>query len=117
MSDSWQEVKKINIAYGACLISLFLILLMIGIILLSWAKLPPQLPLWFSRPWGADRLSSPYWLLVLPGAGIVWLGLTLIFNAFLTHDHPIFTRTLFLVTAIINFLSALAVINIINLIT
>ena len=30
-----------------------------------WKTLPPQVPLWYSKPWGDERLASP-WFLFLP---------------------------------------------------
>ena len=37
----------------------------IAYILLSWKRLPPLVPLWYIKPWGHDRLASP-WFLFLP---------------------------------------------------
>jgi hypothetical protein len=35
--------------------------------------LPPQIPFWFSRNWGAERLSDPRFLWLLPILGLVFL--------------------------------------------
>jgi hypothetical protein len=29
-------------------------------------SLPPELPLWFSKSWGAQRLARPDWLWLIP---------------------------------------------------
>lgn len=38
-------------------------------------KLPPEIPLWYSKPWGEEQLAKPGWLAIVPalsaGAGLV----------------------------------------------
>ena len=31
-----------------------------------WTKLPPQLPLFYSKPWSQDQLAPKSWFLILP---------------------------------------------------
>lgn len=55
-----------------------------GFVLLFWQNLPPQVPLFYSRPWGEEQLGQPH-LLALPLLlGIVFLGL----NSFLSYIVP-----------------------------
>jgi len=35
-------------------------------IAIFWTKLSPQLPLFYSKPWGQDQLASKSWFLILP---------------------------------------------------
>ncbi|TSC85277.1 MAG: hypothetical protein G01um101416_983 [Microgenomates group bacterium Gr01-1014_16] len=44
-----------------------------GLVLVFLAKLPPQVPLWYSRPWGEDQLAQPVFLWIIP-IGILILG-------------------------------------------
>lgn len=53
---------------------------------LAWQyymKMPPVVPLWYSRPWGETQLAAPIYLAVLPvlaiggGVAIQWLALRL----------------------------------------
>ncbi len=41
-------------------------IVMIGILLLRLGSLPPQIPLFFSRPWGEDQLVDTWMILILP---------------------------------------------------
>lgn len=59
-------------SFIACLFS---ILLEVVLILVSWHKLPPQLPLFYLHPWGDTRLASPVELWILPA---ISAGFTLI---------------------------------------
>lgn len=56
----------------------------VALILVSWLRLPPQLPLFYLHPWGDTRLGSPaeLWLLPAISAGftIVNFALALTFS-------------------------------------
>lgn len=53
----------------------------VGILLVFWRNLPPEVPLLYSRPWGEDQLTSPYFLWMIPILGIViGSGLGLVTN-------------------------------------
>ena len=41
------------------------------VILIFWRKLPPEVPLFYSQPWGKEQLASPWMLLILPGLTLV----------------------------------------------
>src|SRR3989344_3726551 len=43
--------------------------MLVELILLSWQwhRLPPQVPLYYSRPWGEMQLAPPWALFFLPG--------------------------------------------------
>lgn len=66
-----------NMAFGtnltgdrfSFLIFLFCVLSILAcasLILVSWGKLPPQIPLFYSRPWGEAMLAPPAYLWILP---------------------------------------------------
>lgn len=41
-------------------------IVMIGALLLRLNHLPPQIPLFFSKPWGEDQLVDTWMILILP---------------------------------------------------
>ncbi len=51
------------------------VVLQILLLLVSWHKLPPQLPLFYSHPWGEAVLANPYELFILPGATAIFSSL------------------------------------------
>jgi hypothetical protein len=92
--------------------------LIIGIttILWFWRRLPPAVPLWYSRPWGEGRLASPWFLLLPLGtAGIIY-GLNLAMIVRFSADHPMFTRVLLLTSCLISCLSVILVVRIVTLV-
>ena len=85
--------------------------------LIFWRRLPPQVPLWYSRPWGTERLVPPLYLLIPVAACICIYALNIfVANKFAT-DHPMFARVLFLSSALVSIISTIILVRIITLIT
>jgi uncharacterized membrane protein len=49
-------------------ISFFTLLIMWLLLIIFYRFLPPQLPLFFSKPWGEEQLIAKHYLAILPGA-------------------------------------------------
>lgn len=47
-------------------LAVFFTSLQIILLLLVWGKLPPQVPLLYSRPWGEEQIVAKSWLFLLP---------------------------------------------------
>ncbi len=92
--------------------------LIIGGIVLAWywRNLPPQVPLWYSRPWGNERLASPWSLLLPLLSSVIVYSINLAAIVRFTGDHPVFTRVLLLTSVLISVLSGIIVVRIITLI-
>lgn len=58
-------------------VGLVLTILMIGVTLLLWAKIPARVPIYMSLPWGEIRLANKLLLLELPGLGILVMGINI----------------------------------------
>jgi|SRR5581483_4423669 len=69
-----------------------LTVLQAGLFYYFYPKLPPQVPLLYSLPWGEGRLVAPIWLAVLPGisAGLLTVNF---FGSALLHE-VVLTRIL-----------------------
>lgn len=85
-------------------------------ILWFWKHLPPTIPMWYSRPWGEDRLASPWFLwLPLAVAALIY-SINLLIASQLNVHHPMFVRVLFLTTFLVSCLSVFQIISIISLV-
>jgi len=92
---------------------LFLISLLA--ILLSWKKLPPEIPLYYSQPWGTEQLAKPANLFILPFANFLVLLFTLLINKLIPQEN--FLLQIFSLTALLfSFLACLTLIKIIFLV-
>ncbi len=86
-----------------------------SLILASWSKLPPQVPIFYSLPWGERVLAAPYFLWLLPALTISFIFLN-IFMAILTAKENLFlTKALYLTNFVISFATLYDVVKIISL--
>lgn len=86
------------------------------VVLWYWRQVPTKIPLWFSRPWGEERLTHPAFLLVPILASVcIYVGNIYVANKF-TLDHPLFTRVLFLSSTLVSLMSLYTVLRILSLI-
>lgn len=91
-------------------------LIQIGLILYFFESLPPEIPLYFSLPWGESRLGHPQDLLILPILSFTFLLLNSFLALFLDNVHHklfvkllISTPTLFAILALISLLQAIRI--------
>lgn len=81
--------KLVFRATGAILFVLFLA------VFFFWNRLPPQLPLYYSLPWGQEQIGTPLELVVvLVSAGLLFLINTAL-AVVLRSDQIFFSRLLF----------------------
>ncbi len=114
---TWKQVKTNWLIRAASRIVLALNLASVISILALWGKLPPAVPLWYSRPWGVDQLAHPLWLFMLPAGSILLYAVNLLLTVFVTTEYLIFTQMAFLTSLLVSFLSFVAVIKILSLVT
>jgi hypothetical protein len=84
--------------------------------LLFWKTLPPDVPLWFSRPWGLERLASLYWLFLPPLSSLTWLLVTMGVSIRFLKEHLVFSQILSVVTLLTCAMSCITVATIISLV-
>lgn len=113
----WQKIRTNWLITMIHRFIIGLFVLSVGLLLWRFPVLPPQVPLWFSRPWGTDQLASPYWLFLLPASGIVWYAINLLLSIYVTAEYLIFTQILFLSSLIVSLLSFVALVKILFLIS
>lgn len=96
--------------------SIILCVLTLCIPLLFWKTLPPAVPLWFSRPWGLERLASMLWLFLPPLSSLAWLLITVSISIRLLKEHLVFSQILSVVTLLTCIMSCITVATIISLV-
>lgn len=85
------------------------------IIFVFWTKLPPQIPLYFSRPWGEEQLAKPIFVFLPLALSFVFLLLNLIF-ARLAAGNDFLKKVLILGATATAVLATITIIRIIFLV-
>ena len=89
----------------------------IGLLAFAWRFLPPQAPLFFSRPWGEEQLIPRLGLLLLPFTSLGVFLLNLAIANLAPREERLISQTLTIATVIFNFLCLISLGQIIRLIT
>ncbi len=101
----------------ALLISIIIIAGQIIIILLFFSRLPPKVPLFYSRPWGKNQLADPVTLFTLPGYSFGVLIINSIIAALFVDKDDFYSFCLTAITAIFSFFCLITLIKIIQITT
>lgn len=109
----WQE--KINSVIFRW--TLLFIIIQIIIISVNFSSLPPQIPLYYSRPWGEPQLASATSIILLPSASIFVLVANNLLAVFFLKSVQLLSRLLVVGSLAFSFFSAVAVYQIVNLIS
>lgn len=84
-----------------------------GLLFLSLSKLPPQVPLFYSLPWGEERLVTPQLLWILPAVSAAILIVNLVGSHLLRE--LVLTRILSCTAFLVAVLSLITLVKIILL--
>jgi len=88
-------------------------LIMGGIFFVFYRQLPPQVPLFYSLPWGERQLVSPSTLLFLPSLSLVILVINVLISRFLMA-YSFLVNVLFWSGTLFSFLALIDLIKIIT---
>src|SRR3989344_6006878 len=71
------------------------------LILTAFAKLPPEIPLFYSKTWGAQMLAPKLYLWILPVITLSVYLLNMLISRFLLFKDEFLKRALFMTSAIV----------------
>lgn len=94
-----------------------LILVMTVLILMFLSQLPPQVPFFYSRPWGEEQLVQPIYLLILPISALFWYVISILLIHVQTYQYRVFAQILLIAQAILSIAMVYVLIRIMLLVT
>jgi hypothetical protein len=86
-----------------------------SLIVASWSKLPPQVPLLYSLPWGEKILADPYFLWLLPTLATFFIILNIFIAILVAKENLFLTKALYLTNFVISFATLYNVVKIVSL--
>lgn len=116
LQTSWNQLKT-NWIIGLTtkgVLALYCFSLLV--LLLTERSLPPLVPLWYSAPWGVDRLAHPLWLFLLPCFGLVWQIINMIIAFSIPIEYLTFIQFLFINSFLVNLLASITLLKIIMIV-
>ena len=87
------------------------------LILTSFVKLPPEIPLFYSKTWGGQMLAPKLYLWILPAITLSIYLLNMLISRFLLFNEEFLKRALFISSAIVATAAFLDTSKIISLLT
>lgn len=97
--------------------SLFLLLAQIILIIWFFNQLPPEIPIYFSRPWGQAWLSSPASIFILPLFSLLTLLLNYFLALYFYAKKILLSQLLVIFGFIVSLFSLISLLQIISLAT
>jgi len=94
-----------------------LLVIQLIIVALFWRKLPPQVPLFYSRPWGGEQLVTPTRLLILPIISLLIIGVNFTAASLIPGEEKLASQLLVIFATVFNFLSLVTLFKIVTLVT
>lgn len=99
-------------------VSFFLFFLTIGAVALFWLRsLPPQVPLFYSRPWGEEELASPPLLFLPPFAAITFFVANYLWATTFAKNNEFLAKILIYGGTFTTVLAAITILRILFLIS
>jgi len=95
-------------------ITLFLFLLQLAIIIIFFSRLPPEVPLFFSLPWGEPQLVSSGFLFLLPFLSLIILFINTLLATITITSNKFLSVSLVIGSSFFALFNLVAVIKIIN---
>lgn len=116
LKSSYQTIRADKLMVGA--IAATALTLAIGFVaLFVFAhQLPSKVPLYYSLPWGEERLVTPLTLIILPGSASVMFVVNLVAMLWFSQKEPLLSKLLSVASVFVAFLSIYTLVRIMLLV-
>jgi hypothetical protein len=106
------QVTRLGMRVGLTTLGLSLL-----VISFSLTKLPPEIPLFFSQPYGVERLASSWWLGILPLINLLVQVISMRFAGSIIEEDELLAQILVVSGALVGLMSFYTMIKIVWLVT
>lgn len=113
VSKIYQVVWQDDISRRGFATAVFFWLASLSVLIFFYFRLPPQVPLFYSLPWGEDQLAPSSLIFAIPGSVFLIILINLLAASFFPEEK-LLLRTLGLASAVCAFLGLFALIKIIT---
>jgi hypothetical protein len=114
--NAFDDIKRDNVLFRGFAINLFIIILTLLYILVSFRNLPPYLPLFNQLPWGEQRIAETVWIFAIPFLCFVIFVFNLIYSEITYKKIPLLARIMVVTSFLVSVLAMLFVVRTIQLV-
>jgi hypothetical protein len=111
-----KEIFKDNTSKTAIILAALTYLLSFIFYLLSFNRLPPEVPLFYSRYWGEEQLAQKGFLILLPGLSFLVLVLNFLIASRLFNKEKLLAQILLWSATVFSILATVTLVKIILLV-
>lgn len=99
-------------------IQLIFILLSLDFLIfgLVWAKIPPQIPLFYSRPWGEEQLINKNSFIILPLSCLIFVLINLRIASTLFRKEVLLSQILVWSSLVVSILTSIGLLKIMTIV-
>lgn len=112
----WRKLKTNAYERAAVKLSFFFLGTLILIDLIFFWRLPPKIPLFYSRPWGEAQLASPLFLFLLTGTVMALVLMNLLVTAIVYNKERLLSQILLWINVLLVFLINVSVLKVVLMI-
>ncbi|MEK7513876.1 MAG: hypothetical protein AAB430_03545 [Patescibacteria group bacterium] len=105
------SVMKIALRIGLVAMGLSLIILAI-----FWGKIAPEIPLWYSRPYGENQLTASWVLWLIPLVGLIINVATIRLSGAVIEEDKFLAQMMTIVSSLITIMALVTMIKVISLV-
>lgn len=116
LSQSYKTLVHDQLVVVAAITTVFIIIIGLMTLILFFDKLPSQVPLYYSLPWGKDRLAPAVYLFMLPASAFSIFVVNSIIMFWFSQNEPLISKILAISSVLAAFLSCYTLIRIILLV-
>lgn len=117
VKQSYWQLRADKLTLYPLILTVFFIVASLLILFLKASALPSQVPLFYSLPWGEERLTKAFMLVLLPVSSGVIFFLNVLSAAYFYEKEILLSRVLIICASFISFLSFYTLMRIVFLIT
>ncbi|MDO8261303.1 MAG: hypothetical protein Q7T50_07500 [Candidatus Magasanikbacteria bacterium] len=114
-----QEVKtgflNDKTSFWSFLVSIIFVLLEVLLIALYWRRLPPEIPLFYSKPWGSAMLAHQLFIWLIPLIAFLFLFVNFCIVIFFMQENKFLNRVMCVTSLLIGFTTFYGLLRILTL--
>lgn len=114
-----QEVKtgflKDKASFWSFVVSILFIIFQVILIALYWRNLPPEIPLFYSKPWGSAMLTNLIFIWLIPALSFLFVFINFNIVIFFLRENKFLNRVLCVTSLLVAFSTFYGILRILTL--